>query len=378
MSEERRCPGCGAIFQSIDDTQEGYIPASLLARKDAICQRCFQLQHYGKFKTIPIHNEELLKIYQAATKEKALFVFIVDIFNFYGSMIEDLEKHIGKSKLYVIVNKYDLLPKSVKEERIKKWVETRLCERNLNPVEITLVSAINNKNMDGLLDKISKHADNHNIYFIGNANVGKSSIINSLMKQYKNTSTQYITSSIYPGTTLNVVKIPYENDTFLYDTPGLMNDFSIYQYLDGRNLKRVVTSKEIKPINMTLYSKQSLFIGTVAIVDIIKGGQTPIILYGSEFIKYHRTKLATSGEKFSALLKEPLYLPKPNCLLKKEEMDVFDFDINTDHRISLIINGLVWLDILKGKVTLKIYVPKGVNVILSEPIIGGKKYANNK
>ncbi len=378
MSEEKTCPGCGAVLQTIDDQAEGYIPAPLYNNPDAICQRCFQLQHYGRFTSVPIANEELMKIFKTANAEKSLLVYVIDIFNFYGSIIENLAEIVPDSPIFVIVNKFDLLPRSLKEERIIQWVKNRLAEQKVKFVDIVLISTINNRNVDGLFDRIMQYANNNNVYVIGNANVGKSSVINVLLKQYNNLTSQYITSSVFPGTTLNVVKIPFSDKNYLYDTPGLMVDKCIYKYLDGKNLKRVINSKEINPVNMTVYPGQSLFIGTVACIDIIEGDNTPLIVYGSNGLKYHRTKLALSAEKFSSLENDPLYLPKANCHLSKATMDCHEIKIDTKQRISIVISGLVWVDVLKGRLTMKVYVPRGIEVIKSNPLIGGNVNETHK
>ena len=136
-------------------------------------------------------------------------------------------------------------------------------------------------------------SNNKDVYVIGNANVGKSSLVNQILKRYSNNTGQMITSSVFPGTTLNVVQIPYDDDNFIYDTPGLIYDKSIYNYLDMKNLKYVLPRKEMKPISFQLGEKQTIFIGSSAAINFEKGPSSSFIFYGSTYLQYHRTALLT-------------------------------------------------------------------------------------
>ena len=52
-----------------------------------------------------------------------LIVKVVDIFDFSGSWIEDVVDIVGNNKDIVLVaNKLDLLPKSVKQNKVKQWL----------------------------------------------------------------------------------------------------------------------------------------------------------------------------------------------------------------------------------------------------------------
>ncbi len=94
-----------------------------------------------------------------------------------------------------MVNKYDILPLKVVEERINVWVGEYLKEitkdiENLDYSYI-LVSSINGHNFDYVIHKIKKikekakenRTPRPKIFVIGNANVGKSSFINKLIRR---------------------------------------------------------------------------------------------------------------------------------------------------------------------------------------------------
>lgn len=376
MVEEKRCPGCGAILQTLDDQEQGYIPATLYNREDAICQRCFKLRHYGQFFTVPTVGKEYEKLLIAANKEQNLLVYVIDLFNFDGSIIGDLMDYVPHCPIFVVINKYDLLPKSLKEDKIKYWCSKKLNQLGIKYVDIVLISTRNKKNTDGLFQRIYNHANHKNIYVIGNANVGKSSLINILLEQYDNETNQYITSSIFPGTTISTIKIPLPGNIYLFDTPGMVSDSCLYRYLDHKNLKLVMNSREIKPLSITLASGQSLFIGSLVCIDYLEGAPSIFLFYGSNGLKTFRVKTENSAEKFDAAQLNPDYVPKANCYLSKASMDCYEFKLIDHERISIMISGLGWFDLLKGSQKIKVYVPKGIKVSLSEPMIGGNNLAN--
>ena len=130
--EERyqtHCYGCGAKLQSEDSTKEGYLPKEVIEkRKDGelLCQRCFKLQHYGMMLETPLANEEFKKILTKAGEQNCLLVYVMDIFNFSGSIIENLDQYAKNNPVLIAMNKIDVLPKSIGDEKIFKWVVNQL------------------------------------------------------------------------------------------------------------------------------------------------------------------------------------------------------------------------------------------------------------
>ena len=47
MEGKRRCPGCGAVFQSVDENLPGYLVPGKNPDEGVLCKRCFQMKHYG-------------------------------------------------------------------------------------------------------------------------------------------------------------------------------------------------------------------------------------------------------------------------------------------------------------------------------------------
>ena len=117
MVDHLICHGCGVEIQTSDENEPGYAPKEALNRTSPLCRRCFRLQHYGEFKIAKLKNEKFLEIIKSSNHEKCLVIYVIDIFNFYGSMIQDLPKLIN-NPILIVINKIDLLPKSIRIERV--------------------------------------------------------------------------------------------------------------------------------------------------------------------------------------------------------------------------------------------------------------------
>jgi len=89
----------------------------------------------------------------------------------------------------------------------------RANEAGLRPIDVALLSAKTNQSVDDLLKLIDKHRGNRDVYVVGVTNVGKSTLINQIVRQ--NTGVKdLITTSRFPGTTLDKIELPNSRDIF--------------------------------------------------------------------------------------------------------------------------------------------------------------------
>lgn len=367
---EKYCHGCGAKLQSIDENLEGYVDSDVLNRdEDVLCKRCFRMVHYGEFKKTLLVNDEFKKILLKTNEEKCLIVYVIDIFNFVGSIINDLSKLL-KNEVFVVVNKVDILPKAINEKKIINFVKNQLTKNNIKFKDIELVSSVTGYNYDTLFNKISDYSKGKSVYVIGNANVGKSSFINGILRRYSNNTTKMISSSVFPGTTLKVIAIPFDENSYLYDTPGILDKGSMYNYLDEKNLKYVLPKKEIKPQVYQLNKNQSLFIGSLTKIDFFNCKNTSVITHFSNQVKVHRTKVEGSNEKFDRMIDDPIFIPKGLRLVTLErDFKKLEFYIPKKERTTIAINGYGYIDILKGDIKITVYVPKNVEVVIQDALL---------
>src|SRR5699024_2174265 len=112
--------------------------------------------------------------------------------------------------------------------------------------------------------RIGKH-----IYVTGVTNDGKSTSLNAFIQRSTGIR-EALTTSYFPGTTLDFITIPLDDDAALIDTPGIMNEHQLAHYVSNQDLKKVIPNKEIKTRNYQLNENQSLFVGGLARLDFIK------------------------------------------------------------------------------------------------------------
>ncbi len=125
---EIRCYGCGAIIQSADTKKPGYVPESALSKEKILCQRCYKLMHYHQKMESHLTKDDFLRVLQTVGEKDCLVVYIVDLFDFNGSLVPGLMRHIGYNDVLVLANKRDILPKSLKEHRLNTWVRRQFKE----------------------------------------------------------------------------------------------------------------------------------------------------------------------------------------------------------------------------------------------------------
>lgn len=364
------CYGCGQELQTNDENLPGYVPDKILNNKENIlCQRCFRLQHYNTNSEIEIMDEEYVKILKTITKEDALIVYILDIFNFEASIIENLQSYINDKKVIILINKRDLLDKDIKDEKIKKWVIKRLLEEKIKVEEVIISSGMTNYNIDLIIDKINELRNKKDVYIIGNSNVGKSTFINSLLKNYSNETDNLITTSAFPGTTLNVIQIPLDDDSYIYDTPGIIAKNIIWNSIEPKLLKHLMPKKEIKPVTFQLKPKQSLILGGLAIFDFINGSETGFTCYFSNFINITRSKFEKAENTFNSLVKIENIRPTSNLIKSTNDLVVKRIDIKNEKRIDIVIRGLGWISFVGKDFEVGLHLPKKVSYHIREALI---------
>ena len=98
--EELRCYGCGAIIQSEDEKKIGFVPKNALDRSQVLCKRCFRLKNYHQLQATNLSDDDFLEILNKIGEKDCLVVYLVDLFDFNGSLIQGLVRHINYNVAY--------------------------------------------------------------------------------------------------------------------------------------------------------------------------------------------------------------------------------------------------------------------------------------
>ena len=334
---EKRCKGCGVLLQDENVLQEGYTTSL----ENDICQRCFRMKNYGEYQVVTKSNEEYIKILEDVGKTKDLVVYVTDLLNLEEN-IEEIRKIIP-NKMLLVLNKKDVLPKSVKETKLIEYLDSL----NVHFEEVIVISANKNYNIDYLLKRIKYFQTSKNVYVVGHTNAGKSSLINKLIKNYSVNNTQELTMSPLPSTTLNTVKIDINEHLTLIDTPGLVDIGSILNHVDEKMVKKISPKKEIKPKTYQLRKNQSIIIEDFLRIDYVEGEKNSFTLFVSNDLKVKRLLNLLNNEE-----------------LKDKNKITYEIKYDED----LVINGLGFVKIVSpGKID--VYLDKDINTFMRKSLI---------
>ena len=336
MNNEKRCKGCGVLLQDENILQEGYTTNL----ENDLCQRCFRMKNYGEYQVITKSNDEYIEILKEVGKTKDLVLYITDLLN--------LEKNIGQirsiipNKMILVLNKMDIFPRSVKEEKLKRY----LANNDVNFEEIIVISTEKNYNIDYLLKRIKYFQTSRNVYVVGHTNAGKSSLINKLIKNYSD-KTQELTMSPLPSTTLNMVNIEINDYLNLIDTPGLVDAGSILNHVSPEMVKKISAKKEIKPRTYQLKKNQSIIIEDLVRIDYVEGERNSFTVFVSNDVKVKRLLNLFNNEE-----------------LKDKNKTTYKMKYDED----LVVSGLGFIKIV-NKGTIDVYVDRDVDAFTRKSLI---------
>lgn len=319
----KKCSGCGIVLQTKNKDKDGYVDD---LNKD-LCYRCFRQKHYNEYQETNTNNIE--SIFNNI-KDNDLVVYVSSLLNLNIEYINNFKKVI------LVLTKRDILPKSIIDDKIKKYIN------NPNLIDILIVSSFNNYNIDNLYNKLIKHNTSNNIYFIGNTSSGKSTLINKIISNYT-TLDKDITTSMYPNTTLELINIKINNINFI-DTPGLINKGSITNYIDSKTIKRINPKKEIKPLTYQLSNTGTLLIDNLVRIDYkcIKTSMTVYINNGIPVkkINSNRNDLKQYNKKEFINVNNEDIVIEDLCFIKftnSIDLDIYTYnDVSITRRDNLI------------------------------------------
>lgn len=336
MNNKKRCQGCGIELQDENVLLEGYTTSM----DNDICQRCFRMKNYGEYQVVAKSNDEYIEILKRVGQTKDLVLYVTDLLNLEKN-IEEI-RTIIPNKMILVLNKIDILPKSVKETKLIEY----LASKNINFEEVIVISANKNYNIDYLLKKIKFHQTSKNVYVVGHTNAGKSSLINKLIKNYSNNN-QELTMSPLPSTTLNTINIEINEYLTLIDTPGLVDIGSILNHVDEKLVKKISPKKEIKPRTYQLRRNQSIVIEDIIRIDYVEGEKNSFTLFISNDLKVKRLLNLFNNEE-----------------LKDKNKITYDIKYDED----LVISGLGFIKIV-NKGIINLYIDKDIDSFTRKSLI---------
>lgn len=293
----RNCIGCGSRLQSLNISREGYVRENKVKTAE-YCERCYKIKHYGEFSILQenIDFENLIK--KINEDEESSVVFLIDLLNVNLEAINYIKKF--KNKIYILLTRRDLLPKSVKDNKLISYFK----ENFYNTDDIMVISSVKKYNIDAFLNMIKK--DNvKKLYVAGLTNSGKSTFINALLGSIGKVPT--VTTSALPNTTANFITIDFNENLIIVDTPGFVLDNSIYNFLNFEEVGKLTPKKEIKVKTYQIKPGETIIVADMFRIDYLSNYKNSFSFYMNNNLEYTRMK-SKNTDKLKALHKINLHM----------------------------------------------------------------------
>lgn len=272
------CIGCGSKFQTLDKNKEGYINPKVY-EKATLCERCFKIKYYGEAYVTdnPKDKTSLIKMINDSKKSVVYLVDTLTISKETLSVIDSLS-----NKVYLVLTKRDLLPKSVKNSKLKEYIS------NLTLIkDVFVISALKNNGVNELYNELIKNNEK-SVYVIGYTSSGKSTFINKLLML--NGKSGNITTSSLPNTTLECINIKLNDKLTLIDTPGFVSENSSYNFIDVDIYKKLLPKSVIKPKVYTIKKDFMIILGDILRIENNSNEDVNLVFYFKNEIKLNKMR----------------------------------------------------------------------------------------
>ena len=347
-----QCSGCGSDIQSAHPQKVGYLEEKSLNKllennRPLLCRRCFRLLHYKEVTPLQIEAKDFEKVINKIPS-KVSIVAVTDIFDLTVEFFSLLKQLPKSDEIIIVVNKIEDLPRDYKIAAVLDWIRKQAKKEQINLLYIVPVSAKTKYNIDLLYQILSQEIKSDEVYFIGNANVGKSSLINALIKSQSRAFTEPAIS-LLPGTTLNFLSFKNGHQNW-YDTPGLLLKNQELPFLKLKDWESILPNSRLKPRTFQVFSGQTMFIGGLGWIEFLSGPKTSFIFYFNSQVTIHRRKTGsevTNLEFYERQLGKILVPPREGNL----SIGKFIFNKTTvkiREKTDFVIPAIGWVSINPG------------------------------
>ncbi|CCG81940.1 Putative uncharacterized protein [Taphrina deformans PYCC 5710] len=351
--------------------------------ESTLCTRCHSLQHHS---AIPNAIEEdkasSFDIYSRIRQDPdAVVVNVIDIMDFPLSLL-DLRKHIGtRPRIIHVFNRMDIIYKQPVSARAAKRRLLLLLESAVATGEehdVRVISALKGWDVESLANSLRTRRRGTNIYFVGSANAGKSSLISTLGRRSKMPNLQLPVISHVPGTTL--ASIPTEIELFgdvlgrgrgsVVDLPGVLKP-GFSSFIKPESLQSMLPHKHIKAVPMSLKKGESVILADLIRIDNISDEENHILITPYMQAKAHTTS-------------RPEHIFAKSSEIRQTEIP--PLEIAVEHELEVIKGGRNMLDLVfkdlgfvsvalwKGIAKIRVMTPGGLHCGHRQPALIDNSY----
>lgn len=313
------CIGCGSILQCIDGSMEGYVSAKVIDRA-TMCERCFKLKNYGKVYSLDNSSNKDKLIDEINSSNKSV-IYLVDALTISNDILKFIDSITNK--VYLVLTKRDLLPKSVVDSKLIEYVKEKTLIK-----DVFVISSYNGYGINTLYRELIRNKES-SVYVVGYTSSGKSTFINKLLSL--NGIESNILESSLPNTTLDTINIRVNDKLEIIDTPGFVSDKALFNYIDINEYKKLIPKKRVKPKVYSLKSEFMILLGDILRIENNSNKDVNLVFYFKNEIKLSKMRSIR------------------NTLLKDKDVTIFNLN-NED----IVVEGIGFIKVV-GVADLRIY-----------------------
>jgi len=242
-----------------------------------------------------IFDKKICEQFLFALAESDVLLFLVDPSNEILGIDYDISKMIRKLKksIYLVINKIDIYKNIYNTYKYCKFGITK----------IYCISSINGTGTEKLLDSIVSNFDKNlkrykknipRIAIVGRPNVGKSTLINTLLNKNQNIVTNI------SGTTRDSIDVLYSKfgiECILVDTAGIRKKKNIKEDIEFYSVLKAIKSIQNSDVSLLLIDSKSGFESQdINIFQIIENNNKGIVLLINKWDIFNNNDLINSYE----------------------------------------------------------------------------------
>ncbi|MCQ2814741.1 MAG: hypothetical protein MJ227_00395 [Bacilli bacterium] len=359
-----RCYHCGAILQSENKNEEGFISKEFTGEntpKIPYCNKCYEKMQSLNSGYLDLSvQDDVLKVLKDANATDAYIIWVVDLFSFNGTINPEIAKSVKKLNVCVVGTKRDLFSRTIKNETFERYLNETFTSVGIKPVKVLILGNEDSWDTDTLYKKLQKVRQGHDVYMIGSLQSGKTTLINKMLKSYKNKTKWNVNSEFYPDTNLKVLEIPFDNSSFFYELPGWPLATSIVSKVEKELAKFIIPRKKIHPTLRTLARGESILLGGLAAYSLVKGRSTAIKLYCSGEVENKKVPTSKLTEIMRTNYHKRILRPVSDRFNDFSDYDLFEYEMENDNQVhDISIEGLCWISFIGRGQTIRVMLPKG-------------------
>ena len=289
-------------------------------------------------------------------QEDGILAWVVDIMDFEEAFIPQFNDMFRDKTVLLIVTKSDLLSQLLTPEKCMAFIQERTKALHINYDGIVVSGKYDAESAYEIKEQLKAYANGRPIIFAGKANAGKSTFINALL------GNDDLTTSRYPGTTIDFNPIQIDENFTIIDTPGIEGSHSIVMEAEEKDLKVICPTKPIRAKVYQLTSNQTYCIAGLVKIDILGVKNANMVVYVSNQLNIHRSKYDNNNAIWK---KHKGTTFKPAILVEEKSVEYPKFKDKKD----IVIAGLGWINVNGEYDKVVVTTPKNVYISVRKAMI---------